>query len=93
MLTNPVSFQNDASFNEWTKRFEDKAVEICESFDAKDVWDKAEVLKDKNTRQFGISSFRTAVISNSNQHKAQNEILSAFEEMFGDGPFLDLRGT
>lgn len=93
MLTPPLRFTNTDQFDEWTKRFEERAEEICRSHNAMDVWDKAVMLKDRDKLEYGINGFRTAVVANSNQHKAQDDLLNAFEEMFGDGTFMNLRGV
>lgn len=90
MITIPVSFDSYTVFNEVTKKFEDQVEAICKKLGVTDVWDKIEFLKLENTRQFGIIDFHMAVDERSDQYKAQNEILAAWDEIFSEQGFLDL---
>lgn len=87
MLTVPVQFANKALFDEWTKRFEDRAEEICRSHDVMSLWDATKLWKDESKLEYAIVSMG-AWPANSDHYRAQNKILGVWNEMFAENGFF-----
>lgn len=86
-MTHPVFFQDLASFKEWSSNFENKALEICRTHNTMELWDKMVLLKDESKLEFAIVSMG-AWREDSDHYAAQNKILDAWEDMFGERGFF-----
>ena len=79
MITSLINFENVSLLHQWYTSFENKCLEICKTYNAMEVWDKAVILRDEKSLELAIVSIGAWDV-NSNQYTVANKILEIFEE-------------
>lgn len=79
-ITHPIQFENIDKMNQFYSNFETKAKAICKRYDVPELWSSIRMYKDEESLELSITSVG-AHLKGSNEEKAANEIINAFNNL------------